>query len=218
MIYTIFFKKYQGDLTPFDSVKYLKRIISKCKNPFIVGWPGYISKTASTLDGFYDNLNPFVNKQLHGFFFKPMLINMLKCGKTNEKYINDLFGNHSIPQPRLDDHSKILVVLDLDDNSNRNIDLMNDIYDVKAILIGSSNQSFNTYFYSPTPKGEADVLLFNIEKKDNENDTQALINYFGDNLINQNADSMGQSPLIAKELFGRTSEYLNQIFYKLISY
>lgn len=218
MIYTIFFKKYQGDLTPFDSVKYLKRIISKCKNPFIVGWPGYISKTASTLDDFYYNLNPFANKQLHGFFFKPMLINMLKCGKTNEEYINDLFGNHYISQPRLDDHSKILVVLDLDDNSNRDIDLMNDIHDVKAILIGSSNQSFNTYFYSPTPKGEADVLLFNIEKKDNEDDTQALINYFGDNLINKNSDSMGQNPLIAKEVFGRTSEYLNQIFYKLISY
>ena len=216
MIYSIFFKKYQGDLVPFDSVKFIKKIISKCKNPFIIGWPGYISKSKTTLNKFYNDLRPCLGQQLHGFFFRPMSIVKLSSKETNESYLNKLFGGHSLPQPRLQDHSKILVILDLPNNNCYDNDVKARIFDVKGILIGSSNQSTNTYFISPSPKGEADVLFIDIDGANGITDIQNVISYFGDILINIEKISNINNIEISKDILDRGPGYLKDIVSKLL--
>lgn len=216
MIYCIFFKKHQGDLATFDSVKYLQKVICKCKNAFIIGWPGYISRSKTTLDKFYNDLNPCPGYQLHGFFFQPMSIVSLSPSETNESYLNKLFGGHSLPQPRLQDHSKILVILDLSDSNNFEEDIETRNFNVKGIMIGSSNQSTNTYFVSPSPKGEADVLFIDIDEGNGISDIQNVISYFGDNLINIEKISNTNNIEISKDILGRGTGYLKDIVSKLL--
>lgn len=35
--------------------------------------------------------------------------------------------------------------------------------EVTAVMIGSSNQSFHTYYQTPAPKGEADIFMFSVD-------------------------------------------------------
>ena len=92
-------------------------------------------------------------------------------GNTVQDYHNAHFNKFGNINNALKDHSKMLFFLD---PSSVNGGLLNqkegDIEleeaqsllkgcEVKAVLIGSSNQSYNTYFKDPADKGEADVFM-----------------------------------------------------------
>ena len=187
MIYSLFFKKTESDLAPYPSVAYVQSLIKKCKHPFLIGWPGYISKSKVAIDNFYKKLNPFIKTNLNGFFFRPMSVIAISPGLTNEDYMNKVFGGFSLPQVKKLDHSKILVILDMPNGDKTNYcdEIIKHNYFVKGVLIGSSNLSNNTYFVSPTQKGEADVLFFEVGDgvASNPDDFSIILQFFQEQLV-----------------------------------
>lgn len=160
MLYTIFIKKNEN-----DNVNVLSKLVEEYyrlnPNMFILGWPGYIGKNQSSIDDFakiFTTTNPIPN----GFFFKPLNETMLKVGITNTNYLNSKFGNNPLNQKGLKDHSKIMAFLELNNPYNKltiNDEISNHNFIVKCLVIGSSNQSANTYSKSPAQKGEMDVMM-----------------------------------------------------------
>ena len=189
MIYSVFVKK-QYKATGISPVLTLINRFSLCygKSVFVVCLPGYLSKTSSTLDSFADNFprkkteSTLVNE---GYFFSG--INggdLIKGSITCQNYINTLYGSYttSFIQPK--DHSKIAIFFKKDETLiiDKNIDKLIRKGEVFAILIGSSNQSHNTYIKSPSDKGEADILLIDGDFfNNNDEDVNSIIkNVFTD--------------------------------------
>lgn len=92
-------------------------------------------------------------------------------GKTVQDYHNAHFNKFGNINNALKDHSKMLFFLDphsvngelfkqnKEDMELEDAQLLLKSCNVKAVLIGSSNQSYNTYFKDPADKGEADVFM-----------------------------------------------------------
>lgn len=173
MLYTIFIKKNEN-----EKVNVLSQLVEEYyrlnPNMFILGWPGYIGKSQSSIDDFakiFTTANPIPN----GFFFKPLNETMLNSGITNTNYLNSTFGNNQLNQKGLKDHSKIMAFLELNNPYNKstiNDEISNHNFIVKCLVIGSSNQSANTYCKSPAQKGEMDVMMVDFN---NDNEIKAFV-------------------------------------------
>lgn len=168
MIYSIFIKKSQGDKKPFNLVTTLKNYLNMHDNLFLLGWPGYISINRLTIDAFKQEISP-TNKNVEGYFFDALnglqnIVNPITGNNiTKIDYMNQIFGGYTCTHNNLRDHSKILALIEFKNNvSSNDITklLQNGHYDVKALLVGSSNQSLHTYANSPADKGEADIFMF----------------------------------------------------------
>ena len=167
MIYSFFIKKTQGDIKPFDIVSILNNYLNSHNNLFLLGWPGYISTTSSTIDAFKAEISQN-NKIVQGYFFDALNGSstithpITKNPITKIDYMNEIFGGYTCTHNSLKDHSKILAIIQFKKNIlPKDITklLQSEDYEVKALLVGSSNQSLNTYGNSPAPKGEADVFM-----------------------------------------------------------
>lgn len=201
MIYSIFIKKTEWDYAPFPLVNVIKNFINKIGDDvFLLGWPGYIGVNSNSIDNFKRAITP--NQIiLKGYFFPAL--NGMKYIKhpltganiTINEYQNEIFGNYSCSHTGKKDHSKILALIKfnndfikLNNTGLKNLDkfLSQGYFDVLAILIGSSNQSQNTYCNSPTPKGEADVFMFDSEFVKTKNNLDFIDSLFsGDNIVNE---------------------------------
>ena len=96
-------------------------------------------------------------------------------GKTVQDYHNAHFNKFGNINNAMKDHSKMLFFLDPNsvnggllnqiegDIELKEVQLLLKGCKVKAVLIGSSNQSYNTYFKDPADKGEADVFMINAD-------------------------------------------------------
>lgn len=166
MLYTIFIKKNEKDKNN-ELVKIIQAYYSKNNDTFILGWPGYIGVNTSSLDSFFDIFGN-INKSPQGYFFHPLnekLINNI----SNIDYLNKKFGNYHLNQMKLKDHSKILTFVKFKQTYGKltlQDSLKNKRYTIDCFLIGSSNQSHNTYCKSPALKGEMDVCMIDLENDD----------------------------------------------------
>lgn len=163
-------KKNQGDTAPFKIATTIKNFLKKHQDIFILGWPGYIGKSTSAINNFYNEIVP-TGQIVNGYFFQALNGTRMVSHPTTrrmislQEYINELFGNVNCSLKKRKDHSKILAFIKLIDYKGDDISnyLLNDNYEVYAVMIGSSNQSENTYVKSPTPKGEADIFMIDTE-------------------------------------------------------
>ena len=108
----------------------------------------------------------------------------------HEKYIQNKtgFGEVKIINNRKDtDHRKMLCFVEkIDDDKDKmptidvisedNVEDYLDSINVYAVLIGSSNFSFSTYFEPKAKKGEADVFMFYGYKDSSKDGTVRIVN------------------------------------------
>lgn len=169
-MYLLFSKKQQGDKKIYSTTRlvsnFYKFLLSKNLKVFLIGLPGYISKNTRTIDKFYNDFcTECAVNNIQGYFFRPMNICKLKGSITNIDYFNSKFGNYNTIYRWKKDHSKTLLFIDTSSlffKKDKTFIINFDKAKVYGVLIGSSNQSYNTYFgYGLADKGEADVLIIN---------------------------------------------------------
>lgn len=167
MIYSILVKKVYKSVGISPLLLLLNSFcLSHDIEEFIVCLPGYLGKNKITLSDFYNNFPKKTSKSTTpniGYFFSGMNgSNLIKLTRvTCQNYINSLYGSYSTTFTEPKDHSKVAVFFWKEDNLivKKNIDNLIKNGKVFAILIGSSNQSHQTYIKSPADKGECDILL-----------------------------------------------------------
>lgn len=183
MLYTIFIKKNEKDKFNY-LVKLIQSYYSKNSDSFILGWPGYIGVNTSSLDSFFDIFGK-INKSPQGYFFHPLnekLINNI----SNIDYLNNKFGNYHLNQIKLKDHSKILTFLKFKQSCDKtriqnSLKMKN--YTIDCLIVGSSNQSYNTYCHIPTLKGEMDVCMIDFKNDDELSHFLDFIDIHKNNII-----------------------------------
>lgn len=175
MLYTIYLPKKKGEEgTVIKWLTYYERLTSYKNN--IIMSPGYLSKSKNSINKY---LNSF-KKQLYpkDSFNIGILNGMNGHYKTTdgnnyvlEYYKHVVDGMNDIEwiplkNNGLVDHRKVMIFYTSIDgnyrpyisNSSQIIDFLNHVT-VNAVLLGSSNQSFSTYFNNRSKKGEADVFM-----------------------------------------------------------
>lgn len=216
-MYTLYIPKYKGDNPPHFVKTVVNAISQYCldkNSPFgIFMAPGYLSQSEHTIQDFtsdfpFSSLNnsPIKNSYL-GIFrgMNSQNIITLNNGQPDtilnvhsKEYKN--IGNNWINlscKAHKEDHRKMLFVFSLDYSckttiplkiDKTNIDAFLKLVNVNFVLIGSSNQSHNTYFTHAT-KGEADILLFT-----EQSFLDVLYNHAQKYNVPINADSEGNTP------------------------
>ena len=166
----------------------------------IISSPGYLSKTADTIEMFLDNFNrtlfgenedEYDNKEIYWGIFNGMN-GANRCQNGNRKaspdaptikqyhyehICNSTNGNirwMPIVCSEDIDHRKMMFFIEIKNQELRDREINKDTYvdfldqvTVHAVLIGSSNQSYSTY-YKSNQQGEADILLFDEKNKFHE--------------------------------------------------
>lgn len=175
MIYVYVIKKNPGTPRISPVLRVLREFYILYGDHFFVSLPGFFGKDEITIKAFIDefpyNLST-VNIEKKGYFFHGMngreMLFLIPSSKTKQDYSNSFYGNYTRTLPSINpyrkDHSKGVILYEYvkikDFIRGKNIDqlLKGGCDFVKAILIGSSNQSRTTYVDAGT-KGEADVFL-----------------------------------------------------------
>lgn len=185
-LYVNYLPKIQGERPEFKIVKSLKKCMKYyAGNNNIISSPGYLSSKTSVLNfaNEFKNIVPNGEKIYIGYF-KGMnkisgsaVINLIdehykemqNTGKF--KKLNMKISNKS-------DHRKMIFIYGIAEEALFNFDT--DVLDIKtqdkfldsiivnAVLLGSSNQSYSTYYggkKKQADKGEADLLLFTASKE-----------------------------------------------------
>ena len=232
MLYSIFMRKIQGESVPFPTTIVVKEYIDKFvkDNDIVITFPGYMSTTDKNISDFISAIN--FPKNTH--FTVGM--NGKRVVKTTGAAIQDEHNNKFkfnvsglVPSQR--DHAKMMFFFD-NDKPLTNIDVSQLLtMNVKAVLLGSSNQSQTTYFNLTADKGEADIFLFegryiaNNEQLNDENIENRVIN-FHQNLIrgqtryleplrtfnaDYNIEKLNDEIILMKDL-GTHHRLLNKIF------
>ena len=155
-MYCILIKKNQGDIGRFLLNKVVERYISKLGNDDILfAFPGYMSTSKGKIIAFCKELRRIAPKNKIYF----------TTGMNGNKYVrqstNKIITEHEptiIPVNAItsNDHSKFILFID------------KKTYLSKAILLGSSNMSYETYVKYPASKGEFDALLISDSIIDDE--------------------------------------------------
>lgn len=229
MIYSYMIKKDYGHKGEAPALILLREYTKLYgKNDLLVCLPGYLSTTSKTINQFYKAFPKNASAtapQNFAYFFKGMNgTRVLKSGVSIQDAINNLYGGFSSKITSRPDHSKIVVFLENSNKSNKihngvNIDSKIISGNVKAILIGSSNQSFSSYLHlkKSANKGEADVFLvdesvFSQAKNrqggiGSDNYNKEAIELINENLVN--------SVTLFKEISGKTS--LREMFNNILA-
>ena len=180
MAYIIVLKKIKNDHKPFPTTRAIELYLNNFgQNDLILGAPGFLSYTTNTIKNFCSQFMA-LNKSGKNLIALSYGMN----GGKNARYSNTkIFDEHykyfqpkTTPFSTNDDHSKFLIFVENCAKSNDeyvfNLENMKGSH-VKAILIGSSNLSYLTYFggnKSTADKGEADILFLNDSLFKNDND------------------------------------------------
>lgn len=169
MIYTFFMKKFQKDKAPFPTTLVVKEYLNLYgQNDIVISFPGYMGTTSKSIGKFLSKMcfptNTYFTVGMNGK-------NQMKLKSNVQDYHNSFFNQIKNINKPLKDHSKMLFFLDPNsvnggllnqkegDIELKDARLLLKGCTVKAVLIGSSNQSYNTYFKDPADKGEADVFM-----------------------------------------------------------
>ncbi|MGL4949263.1 MAG: hypothetical protein ACRC5M_02690, partial [Anaeroplasmataceae bacterium] len=219
MFYTFFMKKNLHDKPPLPTTTLIQKYIYQYgDSDLIISVPGYMSTKSHTADDFLNNMripnSTYFTVGMNG----TIDIDYKGSGIQIQNYYNRN-SNIIVSNPvNIKDHSKMLFFI-ANDNTNNIFDfkkLTN--YQVKAILIGSSNQSKGTYFASN--HGEADIFIIdgNYLKPVNDdnylkpvNVDDQIINFYNDLTVNDSSDSselLKKRILLSKQLIG-DDDFLN---------
>jgi hypothetical protein len=171
MLYIYMVKKNQGD-KGLSGLLQLIHAYSGCygQDDFVLCFPGFLSKTKNTIESFAKDF-PVNGRALgnqKGYFLpgvnghKPV---PKMAGVSLVDYANSFYGGYSCTLPFKKDHAKIAFFLDGKDfplGTKLDVALAKSNLDnlrVKAVALGSSNQSYSTYYRKTAYMGEADVFL-----------------------------------------------------------
>jgi len=167
----IYIPKYQKEKTPFKITQIIQRVIKHEKIDGLIFLPGFMSRTQITIKDFVTEMqNLGVSKKIvllfngmNGFFQLPSKQSIL------QEHLNQFSQNNRTinftQNKNLIDHRKMLFFFKEKSLFSKDLSLTKDKYqaflssiEIVGLLIGSSNQSFATYF-STAQKGEADLLM-----------------------------------------------------------
>lgn len=186
-LYISYIPKVKGDKREFKIVSVLKKCMGYYSpNNNIMSSPGYLSHTKNVVyfaDQFKD-IVPFGDRVFISYFTGmekkvPLLGTTLVEQHYDELERTGKFKRLNVCDANKSDHRKMMFFYGIDDyaqfnsifndtgmlDSGRKETFLNSIT-VNAVLIGSSNQSFATYYGGrgcTADKGEADVLMFAVE-------------------------------------------------------
>ena len=172
-MYLFLLKKNKGESQPFPTSSIVELYLKKYgTDDIIIANPGYLSTAANTIgdfcNKFYVGNNVVmltsgmngIRKVGNSTVLQEHIANfdLLKSKKQHSVAIHNKSINWSI------DHSKCAFFLDHADTDEDNLKLeIDDNYlfnaKVKAILVGSSNMSFTTYYGATADKGECDIFI-----------------------------------------------------------
>ena len=186
-LYINYIPKIEGEHPDFKIVK----VIKKCMQYYngennIISSPGYLSGL-NTVKNFVAEFATIVPSNNHIFigYFSGMNGMAINSGITNiDAHYNELvntkkFSKLNINAKNKRDHRKMLFFYGIKNDPKFNFEKevlsiatekgFLDSIKVKAVLIGSSNQNYTTYYggsKNRAHQGEADVLLFTAENPD----------------------------------------------------
>lgn len=182
-MYSLYIPKYKGEMSSRSILpKKLGRFMNCTGYSYdLLVSPGYLSRTSGTIDKFLTEMEKELNtagkrKVGVGLFHGMNGYNQITMGGTNVLCAHSMALTRSacleeiaVDPKRLDDHRKMIFFFERNDwNITSTLDsgsmaaFLNKIV-VKAVLIGSSNFSWNTYYDAGgkvPEKGEADLLMF----------------------------------------------------------
>ncbi|MBR6984118.1 MAG: hypothetical protein IKH75_11460 [Ruminococcus sp.] len=177
-MYTVFIPKYEYDSTPFRITKVISTFMKNSCCDCIISSPGYLSTTSNTIKTFLANLNRDINnsKKIYISFLNGMNgARLLSNNNTIRQEHVSLLGTTGYLYPLITncidykDHRKMMFFIDCNGNVPGVLDKNNynsfiDSSRLLGVLIGSSNQSLNTYYGGSNSrsadKGEADILMY----------------------------------------------------------
>lgn len=131
------------------------------QNDFLLINPGYVSHKKTTLDLFINEFPTALQNKNHCYFSTGMngKINAHPLAITSQDYLNSFYGNHTCKATFSKDHSKTIAFFDGNNvKNNQDVETIIKTNKLKALAIGSSNLSYETYMKTAT-KGECDVLM-----------------------------------------------------------
>lgn len=180
-LYVNYIPKIQGEKPDFRIVKSLKKCMKYYNgNNNIISSPGYLSSKTNVQNfvNEFKNIVPNGNKIYIGYF-KSMnkIAGSAVINLIDEHYMEmqntGKFEKLNMKISNKKDHRKMIFIYGIKEKSL--FDFETDVLDIKtqdkfldsiivnAVLLGSSNQSYSTYYggkNKQADKGEADILLF----------------------------------------------------------
>ncbi len=157
------------------------------KDDIIIANPGYLSTSTNSITDFCNRfyvgnniviLTPGMNgnRQVgNSTILQEHILNFDLLKKKNNPQTSHLNRSHKRPL----DHSKCMAFLEHEDTDEDNLLFEIDenyLYNakIKAMLIGSSNMSFTTYYNPIADKGECDIFIVN-DTVISESDARAIL-------------------------------------------
>lgn len=173
-MYIAYLPKIKGEKVEDRRInKFLKFYIEKSSNKYsVIAAPGYMSTRPNTIDKYLSNLGNILN---YGNKTEIGILNGMNGHHDNgngmpilENHKGSL-SKHGFEEIKLNvnkefDHRKMMCFI-VRNSIPKEItldnleDFLDNVY-VGGILIGSSNQSYSTYFKDNASKGESDIFMF----------------------------------------------------------
>ena len=218
IFYAIKFKNHKGK-SPLCALlqKFNKRFVN---DDIIVCLPGFMSRTKKTIHDYCSNLNLQSTQRvsfLEGMNGKHRVRNQItSIQDEHNAHFNGVMNCLSNDT----DHSKMIFYLmsrydgdGLNDYINLCIATNDTIQgiEVKAVLIGSSNQSYKTYFGPIADYGESDIFIINSSFYDDSFENELV------QLYDELPNDIKENIVLAKEIRGCTN-LLNEIWEKSIKH
>lgn len=191
MLYVNYMPKTQGETPDFKIIKSLKKCMRYYNgNNNIISSPGYLSSKTYVHD-FVDEFSKIIpsGNKIYIGYFKGMnkISNSAVLSLIDEHYIEmqktGKFEKLNMKISNKVDHRKMIFIYGIKEKTSFNfqtdvLDINNqdkflDSIIVNAILLGSSNQSYSTYYggkNKQADKGEADILLFTSDREESLRD------------------------------------------------
>ncbi len=199
-MYTIYIPKYEGENPEFNITRVISKYMQFTKyNCKILAAPGYMNVKETTTNEFYDNIVPIFlrscskePREVAVGIFNGMNGTRTISGGTiscREQHEISIVSHHikliSLRCRGNKDHRKMFFFMKTENDFNEELTLENydrflETIEVRGVMIGSSNQSLQTYYGGsrriPADKGEADIFMFvDAKVKDAIIETQDLI-------------------------------------------
>jgi len=180
-LYISYIPKIEGEIPDFKIIKTLKKCMKYySKNNNIISSPGYLSKTNYVKDfvNEFKQIVPAKDKIYIGYFKGMNKLSALLGINLIDQHYTELaatgrFMKLNMRIANKPDHRKMMFIYGIADGAvfdfgtevldKSTRDKFLDSIIVNAVLIGSSNQSYSTYYGGKkkrADKGEADVLMF----------------------------------------------------------
>lgn len=220
-MYILVLKKTQKEKSPYPIQKALREYFKKRNNNIILISPGFLSCTVNTICKFFKDFQKITQLNNNIVIFAGGMNGFDKVKHSSNTILDEHYTylkNKYPPFAIKKDHSKFLIFIEnnlsADDTETIESVTSNIIEQIKskkskviAILLGSSNFSYTTYFSSPANKGEADVFILS-EEIFNDDEIIKVVDQLRDNNLD------GGEIILSKEI--GVKQNLNLIAHKLL--